>query len=214
MKIGVLGTGMVGQAIATKLASLGHDVTMGARSAGNEKAANWAAAHGGQAGSFADAASGVEIVFNCTKGETALDALDAAGADNLAGKVLVDVSNPLDFSGGFPPSLSICNTDSLAETIQRRFPDAHVVKALNTMNCEIMVDPARLPGHHAVFLCGYDQAAKDRVIDLLKTFGWRDILDLGDLTAARGIEMVLPLWLKIMGRLGTSEFNFAITRVE
>jgi len=214
MKIGVLGTGMVGQAIASRVAGLGHDVTMGARSATNEKAADWAATHGGQAGSFADAASGADIVFNCTKGEVALDALEAAGADNLAGKILVDVSNPLDFSNGFPPSLSISNTDSLAETIQRRFPEAHVVKALNTMNCEIMVDPARLPGHHAVFLCGNDQSAKDRVIDLLKTFGWRDILDLGDLTAARGMEMALPLWLKVMGRLGSSDFNFAIARAE
>jgi predicted dinucleotide-binding enzyme len=214
MKIGVLGTGMVGQAIASRLAALDHDVTMGARSASNEKAAEWASGHGGHAGSFADAAADADMVFNCTKGEAALDVLDQAGADSLAGKTLVDVSNPLDFSKGMPPSLSVCNTDSLAETIQRRFPSANVVKTLNTMNAEIMVDPARLPGHHAVFLCGNDQAAKDQVIDLLKTFGWRDILDLGDLTAARGMEMVLPIWLKLMQRLSTADFNFAITRAE
>ena len=216
MRIGVLGTGMVGKTIATKLIALDHAVKMGARSAGNEKALAWVKASNSPRatqGSFAEAAADADLVFNCTAGMASLDALHAAGSENLAGKILVDVSNPLDFSKGMPPTLSVCNNDSLGEQIQRAFPDAHVVKALNTMTCDLMVKPGLLPGDHDVFMSGNDADAKARLADLLKTgFGWTTIVDLGDITAARGMEMVLPLWLRLYGSLRSPTFNFRIVR--
>lgn len=216
MRIGVLGTGMVGKTIGTKLVDLGHEVRMGSRTAGNERATEWVAdvGEGASEGDFSAAAEHGELVFNCTAGAASLDALAAAGERNLAGKALVDVANPLDFSQGMPPSLAIANTDSLGERIQASFPAARVVKALNTMNCEVMVDPARVPGDHAVFVCGDDAGAKGEVTELLGAFGWPAgrVIDLGDITAARGAEMYLPLWLRIMGALGTPHFNIAVQR--
>ncbi len=209
MRIGVLGTGSVGTTIGSRLVGLGHDVMLGSRTADNETATAWAAETGAAHGTFADAASHGELVFNCTAGTASLAALEAAGTDNLAGKTLIDTANPLDFSGGFPPSLTVCNTDSLAEQIQRAHPDAKVVKALNTMNASVMVDPSLVPGEHEVFLCGDDDGAKTQAKALLGEFGWREtaIRDLGGLTAARGMEMWLPLWLGIYGSLGTGTFN-------
>lgn len=215
MKIAVLGTGMVGEAIASRLVELGHDVCMGSRTAGNEKALAWVGRHPQAAseGSFADAAAFAELIFNCTSGTASLVALEAAGAAHLAGKVLVDVANPLDFSKGMPPTLSVCNTDSLGEQIQRAFPEAKVVKALNTMNCHIMVNPALVGnGEHHTFLSGNDAEAKQQVRALLQSFGWQDgcILDLGDITTARGTEAWLPLWLRIWGATGSGSFNLRI----
>jgi predicted dinucleotide-binding enzyme len=214
MRIGVLGTGMVGEAIATKLVTLGHEVRMGARSATNEKAAAWAAGAGERAshGTFADAADFGELVFNCTSGVASLDALAQAGAAQLDGKILVDVANPLDFSRGMPPSLTVCNTDSLGERIQRAYPAARLVKALNTTNAAVMVNPSSVPGEHDLFLCGDDAEAKTRVTALLRSFGWRTVHDLGDITGARGMEMILPLWLRLMGTFGTPAFNFHVAR--
>lgn len=214
MRIGILGTGVVGAALGTKLAQLGHDVKMGSRTATNEKAVAWTRSAGGKAstGTFADAAAHGEVVFNCTSGLASLEALKAAGAKNLDGKLLVDVANPLDFSKGMPPSLSVSNTDSLAEQIQRAYPSAKVVKALNTMNANVMVEPSRVPGTHSVFICGNDASAKAKVVDLLKSFGWKDIIDLGDITAARGQEMILPLWLRLFMTLKTPDLNFSIAR--
>jgi predicted dinucleotide-binding enzyme len=218
MKIGVLGTGTVGETIASKLVSLGHEVQMGSRSAGNEKAGSWveAAGRGASEGSFADAASFGELVFNCTAGMHSLAALEAAGAENLAGKVLVDVANALDFSGGMPPTLGVCNTDSLGEQIQRSFPEARVVKALNTITAAVMVDPASVPGVHDVFVCGDDAAAKREAGELLQSFGWaaERIRDLGGISAARGTEMYLPLWLNLYGTFGTANFNIAVVGSE
>jgi predicted dinucleotide-binding enzyme len=216
VKIGVLGTGMVGRTIATRLAGLGHEVTMGSRTADNEAAAGWAETAGEPArhGTFADAAAAGEMVFNCTAGTASLAALEAAGADNLAGKVLVDVSNPLDFSRGMPPGLSVAGHDSVGEQIQRAFPDARVVKSLNTINCEVMVDPSRVPGSHAVFVAGDDDEAKAQVRGLLREFGWPEtaIIDLGDIGAARGTEGYVLLWLRLMGVYGTPDFNIATVR--
>jgi predicted dinucleotide-binding enzyme len=211
MRIAVLGTGMVGQTMGAKLVVLGHDVMMGARSADNEKALNFAAATG-RTGDFATAAAHGELVIHCTRGDSALDVLRQAGATNLAGKVLVDISNPLDFSAGFPPSLSVSNTDSLGEVIQREFPEARVVKTLNTVTAAIMVDPSRIPGNHMVFVSGNDAAAKGTVADLLRTFGWHAIIDLGDITSARATEQMLPLWTRLYSKFGTGEFNFAVLR--
>ncbi len=215
MKIAILGTGMVGQTLGTKLASGDHEVRMGSRSADNPKAAEWAEAAGAGAshGTFADAARFGEIVFNCTGGAVSLEALAQAGAESLAGKVLIDVANPLDFSHGMPPSLTVCNTDSLAEQIQRAHPEARVVKALNTMNCSVMVAPAEVPGEHDLFYCGDDSDAKRRVADLVvDSLGWpgKSLVDLGDLTAARGMEMILPIWLRLWGAFGTPTLNFHI----
>lgn len=214
MRYGVLGTGMVGQAIGSKLVAIGHEVRMGSRTAGNEGAAAWASGAGDAAGegTFADAASFAEVVLNCTAGSGSLDALAAAGADNLRGKVLVDVSNPLDFSAGMPPTLTVCNTDSLGEQIQRAFPEARVVKALNTVNCDVMVNPGMVGGDHVVFVCGEEDAAKAEVTGLLGEFGWpaQRVIDLGGITAARGTEMYLPLWLRIMSATGTSHFNIGV----
>lgn len=215
MRIGVLGTGMVGNAIGSKLTQLGHQVLMGSRSAANEKAAAWVKTAGKNAsqGTFADAAKFGEVLFNCTSGGASLDALKLAGKENLAGRVLVDVANPLDFSKGMPPSLSVCNTDSLAEQIQRAFPDAKVVKSLNTMNCYLMVNPGLIPGDHNVFVAGNDAGAKTKVNEVLGWFGWKpaQVVDLGDLTAARGLEMVLPLWLRLWSAFQHSNFNFHLT---
>jgi 8-hydroxy-5-deazaflavin:NADPH oxidoreductase len=209
VRFGVLGTGTVGTTISTKLVELGHEVKMGSREAGNEKAAAWVEAAGGAAseGSFADAASFGEIVFNCTAGEHSLAVLEAAGKENLAGKILVDVANPLDFSRGIPPGLSVCNTDSLGEQIQRAFPDARVVKALNTMNASVMTEPLG-----DVFLCGDDASAKRELAELLGQFGWpsEHVLDLGGIASARGPEMYVQLWLSLYGTLGTGEFNIGV----
>ncbi len=162
MKLGVLGTGIVGTTIGTKLVQLGHEVMMGSRTQNNAKAATWVQASGPRAsqGTFADAARFGETLFNCTNGAASVDALNLAGAANLSGKVLLDIANPLDFSKGMPPTLSVCNTDSLGEQIQRAFPNVKVVKTLNTMSCKIMVNPSLLPGEHDVFVSGNDRAAK------------------------------------------------------
>ncbi|HEX7412037.1 MAG TPA: NAD(P)-binding domain-containing protein [Bacteroidales bacterium] len=214
MKIAILGTGMVGVSIGTKLIELGHQVKMGSRTADNPKAREWADAYGPSAsqGTYADAAAFAEIVFNCTQGQSSLDALNLAGKENLAGKTLVDVANPLDFSKGMPPSLTICNTDSLGETIQRAFPDAKVVKTLNTMNCQLMVNPELIKSESSVFVSGNDANAKEEVSNLLKEFGWNEIIDLGDITTARGTEQLLPIWVRLLGALGTPMFNFKIAR--
>jgi predicted dinucleotide-binding enzyme len=214
MKIGVLGTGMVGSTLGTKLVELGHEVMMGARAKGNEKAAAWvkAAGAGASQGTFEDAARFGEIVFNCTAGSASLEALKLAGPDNLKGKILVDIANPLDFSKGMPPTLTVSNTDSLAEQIQRAFPDTRVVKTLNTMNHRIMVNPSLVPGEHDVFVSGNDQAAKTRATEILKSFGWKSVIDLGDITTARGPEQLLPIWVRLMGLYGTPNFNFKIVQ--
>ncbi len=224
MRVGVLGTGGVGQTLAAKISSLGHDVTMGTRDVqaalartdagwGAKVLSEWQAEHPDvKLGTFAEAAAHGEIVFNATAGMASLAVLQAAGAENLDGKILVDVSNPLDFSSGMPPTLSVCNTDSLAEQIQRSFPGTKVVKSLNTMTSNLMVDPGQLAGgdHHA-FVSGDDEEAKAEVTRILQEwFGWRNVLDLGDITSARGAEMIVPLWLRLMGGLQTPLATFKV----
>ena len=215
MKIAVFGTGTVGITIASKLVSLGHEVNMGSRTSSNEKAVAWAREAGPRAshGTFAEAAAFGEIIFNCTLGTATLDALNAAGAGALEGKILVDISNPLDFSQGMPPSLFVFGRDSLAEQIQRAFPSTRVVKALNTINCNVMVDAGRLPGEHATFVSGNDVEAKQKVTEILRDwFGWKQVLDLGDITTARGTEAYLMFWLRLWGALGTPDFNIQIVK--
>ncbi len=215
MKIAVLGTGMVGDTIGSKLIELGHSVMMGSRTATNEKAKTFVAKHNGKAsaGTFADAAAFAEIIFNCTAGAIALEVVKAVGEKNINGKILIDISNPLDFSKGMPPSLAICNTNSVGEEIQKAFPQLKVVKALNTMWCGLMVNPGMINGgDHSTFISGNDGGAKEKVKELLKTFGWAEnnILDLGDITTARGTEMFLPLWLRIYTATNNGAFNIKI----
>ncbi len=225
MKIAVIGTGMVGRALASRTAELGHDVVIGTRDPdatlartepdqmGNPPFATWSAEQPGIALlPLADAAAHGELVVNATSGGGSLDALQAAGESNLAGKVLLDIANPLDFSNGFPPTLFVKDTDSLGEQIQRAFPQSKVVKTLNTLSASVMVDPAALDGDHSLFVSGDDAVAKATVTELLRSFGWNDVIDLGDLSSARGTEMLLPIWLRLMGALGTAQFNFKIVR--
>jgi len=203
--------------LAAKIASLGHEVMMGTRDVqaalartdagwGAKVLSEWTAEHPDvKLGTFADAAAHGEAVFNATAGTASLGALQAAGAANLDGKILVDVANPLDFSQGMPPTLSVCNTDSLAEQIQRAFPGAKVVKSLNIVNSEVMVDPSQVAGgDHHMFVSGNDDDAKAEVTRILQEwFGWKNVLDLGDITSARGMEMLVPLWLRLSMTLQT-----------
>ncbi|MCB9601428.1 MAG: NAD(P)-binding domain-containing protein [Sandaracinus sp.] len=213
MKIGILGTGMVGKTLGTKMVELGHDVMLGSRSAENPAALEWAKASRGRAGTFAEAAAHGELVFVATKGEHTATASTLANADEtLAGKVVVDVTNPLDFSKGMPPTLTISNDDSLGELLQRNHPGVRIVKALNTMWCGLMVAPRMLPESHHTFVSGNDADAKAQVVALLKSMGWRDeeVVDLGDITTARGTEMYLPLWVRLYGVKGTGAFNLKL----
>jgi len=225
MKFAVLGTGSVGRTLAARLTEVGHQVTVGTRdprttlrrrepdAMGAAPYAEWAAGHRdiGLA-TFAEATSGADIVVNATNGAASIEVLTLAGGANLSDKVLLDIANPLDFSRGMPPTLFVKDADSLAEQIQRTFPKAKVVKALNTLTAELMAHPASLPEDSSVFVSGDDAQAKDTVTSLLKEFGHTDIIDLGDLSTARGTEMLLPLWLRLWAALGTPKFNIKVVR--
>jgi predicted dinucleotide-binding enzyme len=226
MKIAVLGTGIVGRTMAARFADLGHDVAIGTRdpratldrsepdAMGNPPFAAWSTDHPQIAlVPFADAAAQAELVVNATNGGVSVEVLTQAGAENLAGKVLLDIANPLDFSQGFPPTLFVKDTDSLGEQIQRAFPDVKVVKTLNTMTAALMAEPRQVAGgDHSVFVSGNDADAKKTVVALLQELGHTDVIDLGDLSTARGTEMLLPVWLRLMGALSTPMFNFKIAR--
>jgi 8-hydroxy-5-deazaflavin:NADPH oxidoreductase len=215
MKIAVLGTGSVGETIGSKLLSLGHEVKMGSRSVSHEKGLAWATAGGPKAslGTFLDAASFGELAFNCTSGFGSIPALSSA-APALAGKLVIDIANPLDFSNGFPPSLFTGNTDSLGEQAQRALPDSKVVKALNHVTASVMVDAKRVAGgDHDALISGNDIEAKAQVSKMLREwFGWQRVIDLGDISTARGTESYLALWIRLYGALGSADFNVKIMR--
>jgi predicted dinucleotide-binding enzyme len=214
VRFGVLGTGTVGRTLASKLVTLGHEVMMGSRQAGNAVAVAWEKERGQLAdeGNFAEAAGFGELVVNATAGASSLDALVSAQAENLAGKVLLDVSNPIEPAGGMPLTLTVCNVESLAEQIQHAFPETRVVKSLNTVNAAVMVDPASLRSRHTMFLAGDDADAKRTVTELLADFGWpaKDVMDLGGIEAARGMEMYLPLWASLWGVTGTASVTIKV----
>ena len=212
MKIGVLGTGIVGQTLGSKMVQLGHEVMMGSREEANIKATHWAKEEGSRAsfGTFANAAAFGEILFNCTLGSASLGALRHAGAENMRDKILVDTANPLDYSDQLW-TLTICNDDSLGEQIQRAFPETKVVKTLNTMNCNIMVDPRKLSEKTDVFVSGDDIDAKATVISILRDwFGWRSIVDLGDITTSRSVEMYVLLWHTLRNAISSPRFNIKV----
>jgi 8-hydroxy-5-deazaflavin:NADPH oxidoreductase len=216
MKIGVIGTGIVGRTLATGLRTAGHEVSIGTRNP--QETLSRSDFEGWDTGQIPiqeirQTADTAELIFNATIGSASLEALSVAGAAALDSKILVDVANPLDFSKGFPPTLTIVNDDSLAEQIQAQFPGARVVKALNTVNAEVMANPSSLSnGEHSAFVCGNDEAAKSTVKQVLSELGWRDIIDLGDLSNARGLEMYLALWVRLYAALGTPNFNLHIKR--
>lgn len=229
MKISVLGTGVVGQTLSASLVEKGHEVMMGTRnveeklsgtseSDSNQSFLEWHSSNGKVGlGTFQESAIFGELIINATNGENSLNALDLAGEENISGKVLIDVSNPLDFSKGMPPVLldGLNNTNSLGEEIQKEFPDARVVKTLNTMWCGLMVNPGLIgKGDHVNYLCGNDEEAKIIVKELLKGFGWKEenLVDIGDITAARAMESILLIWLRVMGSLNTAAFNYKIIR--
>lgn len=226
MKIGILGTGSVGQALAGRLAGLGHEVVIGTRDVaaslartepdgwGNPAIGGWAKNNPSvRLVTFAEAAAFSDgIIIHAMNGFAAIDSLKMAGEANLNGKILLDITNPLDFSKGFPPSLFVSNTDSLGEQIQAAFPALKVVKSLNTMSNPVMINPKAIAGDHSVFMSGNDADAKASVAGLLKSFGWEDrnIIDLGDISTARGTEQILPIWVRLYGKLKTPMFNFNV----
>ncbi|MBK7711100.1 MAG: NAD(P)-binding domain-containing protein [Bacteroidales bacterium] len=230
MKISIIGTGTVGQAIAARLTQLGNEVMLGTRnvkeklssdakdSYGNPSFSEWHKSNTGvKLGTFEEAARFGEIVINATNGGSSIAALKLAGAANLSGKILIDIANPLDFSKGMPPSLlpGLNNTNSLGEEIQKTFPGAKVVKTLNTMWCGLMVNPGLIGGgEHINYICGNDDAAKAEVKRLLVQIGWKNenLLDIGDISGARASESLLPIWLRVMGSIQTGVFNFRLIR--
>ncbi len=214
MDIGILGTGIVGRTIGSRLLELGHSVKMGARLPNNENARAWtrAAGSGASFGTFTEAGAYGEILFNCTAGKGSLSAISVIKLTDLNNKVLIDVANPLDFTRGLPPVLTVCNYDSLGEQIQREHPTLRVVKALNTMNVDVMVYPKRVRSPHDALLCGNDSTAKAFVTRILiEWFGWETVIDLGDISNARGMEMAVPLWISLQKKLGTNIFNFKVS---
>jgi 8-hydroxy-5-deazaflavin:NADPH oxidoreductase len=221
MKVAIIGSGIVGQTLGKKLVELGHDVVLGTRDPNKlDEAKGWAGSLSdwlttvgtkATVATFAAAAAQGEIVINATYGMASLTALQTAGAENLQGKILIDVANELDFSQGMPPKSLAADTTSLGEKIQATFPNTKVVKTLNTMNCAVMVNPKQIAdGNHTVFMSGNDADAKAKVTELLQSFGWTDIFDLGDITSARGTEMMMPIWLRAFGKLGNVPYNFKI----
>lgn len=219
MKIAVLGTGMVGRALAGRLAELGHDVSIGTRDvADTRRSADysaWQEQHPAVSlRTFQDAGEAGELILNAVAGAHALAALETVGAAALSGRVLLDLAIPLDLSAGLPPMLTTANTDSLGEQIQAAFPDTLVVKSLHTVYYEVMIDPARVPGEHSIFVAGNDPSAKKVVTGILEQFGWPagSIIDLGDITAARATEMYSRLFFALYGRLGAFDFNIAVVR--
>jgi predicted dinucleotide-binding enzyme len=222
-RYGVLGTGVVGQTFSAKLAMLGHEVRMGTRDvgaarartepgrAGAEASGPWLEANPDvQLATFADAIAASEILVNATSGPASVDVLRTADPNDLEGKILIDIGNPLDYSSG-ELDLTVGITDSLGETLQREFPNVRVVKALNMMTAAVMVDPAIVGGgEHTAFIAGNHEAAKSIVTTLLHSFGWRDVRDLGDISGARGMEAYLVLWVRALQTFGTPMFNMKL----
>jgi len=215
-KIGILGTGMVGTEIGTKLIELGYEVKIGSRSDTNKNALEWVSQNGSQAttGTFDDAAEFGEIIFLCVKGNATLSVIKSLQSKSVNGKTIIDITNPLDFSKGMPPFLipEYANTNSLGEEVQKALKDANVVKTLNMVNCKVMINPIRTGEEPTMFISGNNENAKSQVIKILKQFGWKDIIDLGDIVNARGMEMLLPLWLDILGKTNNPDFGFKIVK--
>ena len=213
MQIGVLGSGITAQTIGSKLIQLGHEVMLGSREEANANAVAWAKDQTGQHalyGTFMNAASFGEIIFNCTLGASSMDALDQAGAENLRDKILIDTANPLDRTTD-TWTLTVSNTDSLGEQIQRAYPETKVVKTLNTVNANVMVDPAKLLEQTHVFVSGNDIEAKATVVRILRDwFGWKQIIDLGGIETSRSVEAYVLLWHSLRNAISSQRFNIKV----
>jgi predicted dinucleotide-binding enzyme len=223
MKIGAIGSGVVGQTLGAKLIELGHDVVLGTRDpaklddkkmmAGTLR--EWVEKVGSRAKvvTFAEAAAHGELLINATHGQISVEALRIAGADKVGSKVLIDTSNELDFSKGMPPAILASQERCNAERIQAAFPSLRVVKTFNTVAATVMVDPKSLKGgDHTIFVAGDDAAAKATVVEVLRSFGWTDILDLGPVASARGPEMYMAMWIRLWGALGNGHVNIKVQR--
>jgi 8-hydroxy-5-deazaflavin:NADPH oxidoreductase len=215
----------VGQTVGGKLAANGHDVRLGIRKVSDEELAkdrgfagklvDWTKETGVKVVTMREAAEHGELLFNATQGAGAIEALKLAGAEALGSKVLVDISNPLDFSHGMPPAImpAYAGPTSLGEEIQKAFPKARVVKAFNTIAAAVMVNPGAIAADHDLLIAGEDARAKAEVSHLAeREFGWKSIVDLGGIKTARGTEHILPLWVTLWGVLGTPMFNIKIVR--
>ena len=218
MKIGILGTGEVGNLLGSRLIENGHQVMMGGREANNQKGLDFVNKHSSENasyGTFAEASGFSEIIFNATNGRFALDALKLANTD-FAGKIIIDVANPLDFTTTPPTLISeFANTNSVGESIQNQYPKAKVVKTLNTFGMVLGVNPKQLNnGDHSVFISGNDESAKTKTKTLLTEFGWRieNIIDIGDITGARAMELYLILAVRMKLLFGESIFNIKVIK--
>jgi 8-hydroxy-5-deazaflavin:NADPH oxidoreductase len=215
MQIGILGSGVTAQTVGTKLIQLGHEVMLGSRDEANPPSVAWAKDQGGERalalyGTFMNAAAFGEIIFNCTLGSASLEALEQAGTGNLKGKILIDTSNPIDRQTDMW-TLTVCNTDSLGEQIQRAYPETRVIKTLNTVNANVMVDPAKLLERTHVFVSGDDIEAKATVVRILRDwFGWKEIIDLGGITTSRSVEMYVLLWHSLRNAISSQRFNIKV----
>lgn len=211
MKVGILGTGPVGRALAHGFVTLGYETKLGAREAGNAKAAEWLAAHAGlgSVGTFADAAAFGDVIVVATLGTVLPEVAAAAGPANFAGKVVIDTTNPLDTSRGFPPGLAISGPDSGGETLQRALPGARVVKAFNTVNNSLMFQPRFDDGQPAMLIAGNDAEAKATVTRILAEFGW-PALDLGDIVSARWLEAMCLAWCMVGLATGRWDHAFKV----
>jgi len=223
MKIGIIGSGVVAQTLGSKLIGLGHDLILGTRDPDKlddkkmfgATLREWKSQTEGKASvaTFKEAAAHGELLINATSGQVSLQALELAAADKVGGKVLIDVANELDHSKGMPPGVLASQERCLAEKIQEAFPNLKVVKTLNTIGAPVMVEPQALAGgDHTIFVSGNDAEAKATVVALLRSFGWTDVLDLGDLSSARGPEMYLAMWIRLWGATKTGMLNIKVVR--
>jgi len=204
MKIGILGSGPVGRSLGKGFASNGHDVRLGSRTPGKQEVQDWLKTTKGKvsAGTFSEAAAHGEIVVLCLLGEATENAIKLAGMRNFDGKLVIDATNPLDFSSGMPPSLFVGTTDSLGERVQRMLPNAKVVKCFNTVNNQTMTNPKMKEGLPDMIICGNDEGAKRQVAGLLKEFGWGQPIDIGAIDGARWLEAYTALWVRLAMKLG------------
>ena len=211
-RIGVLGSGTVGKVLAAGFASRGHDVMIGTRDPDKPELQEWLAGEGSgvKAGGFAQTAAHGNLLVLAVFGDAAEQAIAQAGPESFAGKVVIDTTNPLDFSRGFPPKLSISGEDSLGERVQRAIPQARVVKAFNTIGNPYYVDPSFSEGKPTMLIAGNDEAAKQTVADVLHDFGWPEPVDLGGIESSRELEAICIAWVKIGGRRGAWDHGFAL----
>jgi len=205
MKIGILGSGPVGRALGRGFASKGHDVKLGSRTPEKQEVKHWLKSTKGQvsAGTFSDTAKHGEVLVLCTLGEATENAVKLAGTKNFDEKLVIDATNPLDFSRGMPPGLFVGTTDSLGERVQRMLPNAKVVKCFNIVNNQTMINPRMKEGLPDMIICGNDEAAKQQVARLLKELGWSEPIDIGGIDGARWLEAYTALWVRLATKIGS-----------